>query len=208
MAKASDRKAMANRVLDAALALGLRHPKHEVPVETIAEQAGMTFWQAYRCFSNQENMYRAAISRLVTQIESDFDGAPRDANNVLEAIRRYVRFAALWVRRDSYVRYIQIAMRDRQIEPFLEEAYERRILARFKGGLKSIIRAAGARHGLVILLPETTADTLLKSLETELVLPRLLPRFTEPEAEAVEKIIGRLAAQVMSATYAVGSEAA
>src|SRR5690349_1633751 len=101
---------MTERVLDAALALGLRHPKHEVAVEAIAEQAGMTFWQAYRCFSNQENLYRAAISRLVAQIESGLEASPRDANNVFEAIRLYVRFAAQWVQQDAYVRYIQITM--------------------------------------------------------------------------------------------------
>jgi hypothetical protein len=208
MGRAEERKGMANRVLDAALELGLRHPKSEVAIETIAEQAGLSFWQAYRCFTNQENLYRAAIARLVTRIESDLEEAPRSAANVFEAIRLYVAFAAAVVRRDPYVHYIQIAIRDRRIEPLLEEAYEARIVAKVRNGLEQIVRDAGARHGLVILLPPNVADSLLKTLETELVLPRLLPRFVEPAPGDVEKLVSRLATEAMAATFVVGAQAA
>lgn len=208
MRRVYDKKGMANRVLDAALELGLRHPRGEVAIEVIAEQAGLSFWQAYRCFTNQKNLYRAAVSRLIARIEEDMRSAPASAANVSEAIRLYVGFAAALVQRDAYLQYIQIALRDGQIEPLLEEVYAHRIVAKFRDGLERIVRAGGARHGLVILLPRTVAETLLKSLEAELVLPRLLPGSVEPAADRVEKLVSRLAAQTMGATYALGSQAA
>ena len=204
----SNRNDRASRVIKSALELGLRHPRDEVPIEAIAKNAGMTFWQAHHCFGNLENLYRAAATKLVAEIEADLADAPQSARTVSEGIRSFVTFAADAVQKDAYLRFLRIVIRDRHLEPLLDEMYEKRVLMSFKRGLETIVRSAGDRLGLVILLPQGAARDLLKSLEAELVLPQLLPSFVKPRPEEAITIVQRLATATMALTYPMGSRAA
>src|SRR3954453_12409778 len=94
MGRHIDKAARADQVADAALALLLDNPREAVTFEAIAERAGLNYWQVYRFHGNAKTLFRAAVSRLVRQIETRLRAAPPEAPSVSEGIRRYTAFAA------------------------------------------------------------------------------------------------------------------
>jgi AcrR family transcriptional regulator len=208
MARQIDKAARADQVADAALALFLEHPRDAVTFEAIAERAGLNYWQVYRFHGNARTLFRAAVSRLVQRIETGLRAAPAEAASVSEGVRRYTAFAAELMQDEAYAQFAYLLIRDRCVEPMLEEAYDGRILRTLRVGLEKIVRNSGLRHGLIILLGEAATRNFVKSLEAEFVLPKLLPGYAPPPAEALAAAIKRIADRTVALTYALGSEAA
>jgi len=208
MGRQIDKAARADQVADAALALFLDNPRDAVTFEAIAERAGLNYWQVYRFHGNAGTLFRAAISRLVQRIEMDLRGAPTQAPSVSEGVRRYTAFVADVLRDEAYAQFAYLLIRDRCVEPMLEEAYEGRIARALRAGLEKIVRDAGLKHGLIILLGAAATREFVKSLEAEFVLPKLLPGYAPPSAEALAAAVKRIADRTVALTYALGSEAA
>src|SRR5206468_13133889 len=135
------------------------------------------------------NLFRAAVARLIRRIEARLSAMPTDALSVSEGVRRYTSFAADLMQDEAYAQFAYLLIRDRCVEPMLEEAYESRIARPLRGGLEKIVRTAGLKHDLIILLGEASSREFMKSLEAEFVLPRLLPGFVAPDAEAVNAAV-------------------
>ena len=208
MGRHIDTAARTDKVVDAALALFLEAPRDTVTFEAIAERAGLNYWQVYRFHGNAKALFRAAVSRLVVKIEDELAQAPDEAPSVSEAIRRYTAFAAEVMQDEAYAQFAYLLIRDRCGEPMIEEAYERRIARALRAGLEKIVRNAGLTHGLIILLGEAATRDFVKSLEAELVLPKLLPGFVAPDPEAVAATVRRVADRAVAASYVLGAEAA
>lgn len=208
MSRRIDRTARADRIIDAALELYLERPRDEVTFELLAERAGLKFWQVYNFHGNLKTLFRAAVARLVQQVEDGFAAMPKDAPSVSEAARAYAHFVAAAMQRQAYSQFLYLLIRDRCVEPFLDEAYEQRIARVMRDGLERIIGNAGQRYEMVILLSPAASRDFVKALEVELVLPQLLPNHVPPAREAVDAIVQRIADRVIAASYALGSRAA
>ena len=208
MGRQIDKAARADQVADAALALFLEQPRDAVTFEAIAERAGLNYWQVYRFHGNAKTLFRAAASRLVQRIEAALAAAPSEAASVSEGVRRYTAFAAEVMQDEAYAQFAYLLIRDRCVEPMLEEAYEARIARALRGGLEKIVRNAGLKHGLIILLGAAATRDFVKRLEAEFVLPKLLPGHVAPEAEAVNATVRRIADRTVAASYVLGAEAA
>ena len=208
MGRQIDKAARADQVADAALALLLDNPRDAVTYEAIAERAGLNYWQVYRFHGNTGTLFRAAVSRLVQSIEAGLRAAPAEAASVSEAVRRYTAFAAEIMQDEAYAQFAYLLIRDRCVEPMLEEAYEGRIDRALRSGLEKIVRNAGLKHGLIILLGAAATREFVKSLEAEFVLPKLLPGFVAPNAETISAAIRRIADRTVAASYVLGAQAA
>jgi AcrR family transcriptional regulator len=208
MGRQIDKAARADQVADAALALFLDHPRDAVTFEAIAERAGLNYWQVYRFHGNARTLFRAAVSRLVQRIEAGLRAAPAEAPSVSEGVHRYTAFAAGIMQDEAYAQFAYLLIRERCVEPMLEEAYEGRIARALRGGLEQIVRNAGLKHGLIILLGAAATRDFVKSLEAEFVLPKLLPGHVAPDAEAVSATVRRIADRIVAASYVLGAEAA
>ena len=208
MGRQIDKAARADQVADAALALFLDNPRDAVTFEAIAERAGLHYWQVYRVHGNAKTLFRAAVSRLVQRIESGLRAAPAEAPSVSEGVRRYTAFAAEIMQDAAYAQFAYLLIRDRCVEPMLEEAYEGRIARALRGGLEKVVRNAGLKHGLIILLGAAATRDIVKSLEAEFVLPKLLPGFVAPDAETTGAAVRRIADRTVAASYVLGAEAA
>jgi len=208
MGRQIDKAARADQVADAALALFLDNPRDAVTFEAIAERAGLNYWQVYRFHGNAKTLFRAAVSRLVQRIETGLRAAPAEATSVSEGVRRYTAFAAELMQDEAYAQFAYLLIRDRCVEPMLEEAYESRIARALRGGLEKMVRNAGLRHGLIILLSAAATREFVKSLEAEFVLPKLLPGHVAPDAEATAATVRRIADRTVAASYVLGAEAA
>ena len=208
MGRQIDKAARTDQVVDAALALFLEAPRDAVTFEAIAERAGLNYWQVYRFHGNARALFRAAGSRLVQKIEAALAQAPADAQSVSDGIRRYTAFAAELMQDEAYAQFAYLLIRDRCGEPMLEEAYEARIARALRAGLGKIVRNAGLKHGLIILLGEAATRDFVKSLEAELVLPKLLPGYVAPDPETVAAAVRRIADRAVAASYVLGAQAA
>jgi hypothetical protein len=203
-----DMAARADQVADAALAMFLDHPREAVTLEALAERSGLKYWQVHRFHGNARNLFRAAVARLIRRIEARLSAAPTEALSVSEGVRSYTAFAAEVMQDEAYAQFAYLLIRDRCVEPMLEEAYESRIARPLRGGLETIVRTFGLKHDLMILLGADSSRWFIKSLEAEFVLPRLLPGFVAPEAEAVNAAVRRIADRIVATSYVLGSQAA
>ena len=208
MGRQIDKAARADQVADAALALYLDNPRDAVTFEAIAERAGLNYWQVYRFHGNAKTLFRAAVCRLIRRIETELRAAPTEAPSVCEAIRSYTAYVAGIMQDEAYAQFAYLLIRDRCVEPLLEEAYEGRIVRALRDGLEKIVRNAGLKHGLIILLGTASTREFVKSLEAEFVLPKLLPGFIAPDAETVNAAVRRVADRTVAASYVLGAEAA
>lgn len=203
-----DRTARADQVISAAVELYLELPRNEVTFELLAERAGLKFWQVYRFFGNTKHLFRAAVLRLVRNLEAGLEGMPTESTSVSEAIRCYACFVAEFMQRDAYAQFMYLLIRDGSVEPLLTEIYEKRIAKVLQDGLARAAGNAGQRYDMIVLLSPASTREFVKSLEVELALPRLLPNFVAPPPDVVNAILKRIIDRTVAASYALGAEAA
>jgi hypothetical protein len=202
-----DRLARADRVARATIALLVEDAREEVTLGAVAERAGLSYWQVYRSHGHPKVLFRSAIGNHIRRMEAELRAAPTEAPSVNEGIHNYAAFAAEFMRSELYVQFAYLLIRDRCVEPKLEEGY-RRIMRALRGGLETIVSNAGLNHGLIILLGPDAARELVSSLEAELALPKLLPGYVAPCEDVVAAVIKRIANRTAAASYAQGSRAA
>ena len=208
MALQMEKGVRADQAADAALAMLLEKPRESATIEAVAERAGLTYWQVHRFHGNSGNLYRAAAARLIQKIEALIADAPTQAHALGDGVRRYTMFVAEVMRSEAYAQFAYLLIRDRCVEPLLEEAYETRIAAPLRAGLEKLVRSLGLRQGAMILLGVNSSRQFIKSLEAAFVLPRLLPGFDSADAETASVAIRRVADRVVAESYVLGQQAA
>ena len=202
-----DRLARADRVARATIALLVEDPREAVTLGAVAERAGLSYWQVYRGYGHPKILFRSAIGNLVQRMEAELRAAPTEAPSVHEGIRNYAAFAAEFLQGELYLQFAYLLIRDRCVEPRLEEGY-RRIMRALRGGLETIVGNAGLNHGLIILLGPDAAREFVGSLEAELALPQLLPGYVAPREDVVAAAVKRIANRTAAASHAQESRAA
>jgi AcrR family transcriptional regulator len=182
-----------------ALALYLERPWPNVGIEEIAERLGISYWQVYYSFDGQEDVYKAAVDRLIDRLAHRIAQAPVPGASVNRTIHAYVRHAAAIVGSESYAQLVFLAMRDEHTDLWVKAAYEKKIAGPLRQGLEIAVKHAGHKAGLDMIVLHGASDRYLTMLETALALPRLLRRDEFADGN-FEKAIAETAKEVWSAT--------
>ncbi|WP_221892847.1 TetR/AcrR family transcriptional regulator [Parasphingopyxis marina] len=182
-----------------ALALYLERPWPNVGIEEIAERLGISYWQVYYSFDGQEDVYKAAVDRLIDRLARRIAEAPASCTSVNRTIHAYVRHAAAIVGSEDYARLVFLAMRDEHTDLWVKAAYEKKIAIPLRQGLEIAVKHAGRKAGLDMIVLHGASERYLTMLETALALPRLLRRDAFADGN-FEKTIAETAKEVWSAT--------
>lgn len=166
------RSTIAANVLD----LYLERPWPNVSIDDIAERLGISYWKIYYSFDGQEDIYRAAVNRLVDTIADMDNFTPRTNRSVSQSIQEYVRYAAGIVSSDEYRKLLFLCLRDQHTDPLVKAAYDQRIAEPLCQGLEDTVARAGARAGLDLCVLHGERDSYLTKLEATLALPKMLRR--------------------------------
>jgi AcrR family transcriptional regulator len=189
------RQTIATDVLD----LYLEKPWPNVSIDDIAERLGISYWQVYYAFDGQEDIYRAAVYRLVDTI-ADMDGYEPAANlSVSQSIQDYVRYAAGIVSTDEYRKLLFLCLRDQHTDPFVKAIYDQRIAEPLRQGLEDTVTRAGAQTGMDLCVLNGERDSYLTKLEATLALPKLLRR-DDFVTSHFENTVASTAKNIFSAT--------
>lgn len=200
------RQQIVERVTD----LYLERPWINISIETVAERAGLSFWQVYHSFDGQEDVYRAVVGRLLASIEVEIDAAPRASDTVRATIVDYVDCITTLYLSDDYRGLVFLELRDGPSEPWLAMNVRCRIRKRIRTGLESRIAAAGRRHGLSIVCDGEILERSLAALEANTALTSLLvesvvqDRTTETAKAKVVTDIWRAARNSENTVHAIG----
>ncbi|MGJ8535542.1 MAG: TetR/AcrR family transcriptional regulator [Parasphingopyxis sp.] len=189
------RSSIATEVLD----LYLEKPWPNVSIDEIAERLGISYWQVYYAFDGQEDIYRAAINRLVEMIVNMDSFTPRANLSVSQSIQDYVRYAAGIVGSDEYRKLLFLCLRDQHTDPMVKTAYDQRIAEPLRQGLENTVARAGARTGMDLCILHGERDSYLTKLEATLALPKLLWH-DDFVTSHFENAIASTAKQIFSAT--------
>ena len=189
------RSSIATDVLD----LYLEKPWPNVSIDEIAERLGISYWQVYYAFDGQEDIYRAAVNRLVDMIANMSSFTPKTNLSVSQSIQDYVRYAAGIVSSDEYRKLLFLCLRDQHTDPWVKTAYDQRIAEPLRQGLEITVARAGARTGMDLCVLHGERDSYLTKLEATLALPKLL-RHDDFVTSHVENAIASTAKQIFSAT--------
>ncbi|WP_299321336.1 TetR/AcrR family transcriptional regulator [Parasphingopyxis sp.] len=162
----------------AAAVLPLYMERHwdSFPLDEIAERLDIGYWQIYYSFDGKEEMYRAAVNRLVERLTAHLATAPKILSSVNGTARAYIAQAAEIIGSEDYARLLFFAMRDSHSDPWVHRAYEAKIADPLRSGLEKAVRDAGKAAGLDLILLKGAAEQFLTTLESALALPRLLGR--------------------------------
>ncbi|RED16309.1 TetR/AcrR family transcriptional regulator [Parasphingopyxis lamellibrachiae] len=189
------RAAIADGVLD----LYLEKPWPNVSIDDIAERLGTSYWKIYYSFDGQEDIYRAAINRLVDTITNRDSFTAHSKLSVSQSIQEYIRYAAGIVGSDEYRKLLFLCLRDQHTNPFVKAAYNQKIAEPLCQGLENTIAQAGSRNGLDLYVLHGERDAYLTRLEATLALPKLLGRDNFPNTQ-FENTVATTAKQVFAAT--------
>lgn len=170
-----------------------------LPLDEIAERLEFGYGQIYYAFDGKEDMYRAAVNRLVDRLTAQLAVAPVILPSVNGTVRAYIDRAADIVGSEDYARLLFFAMRDSHSDPWVHRIYETKIAVRLRGGLEDAVRCAGERAGLDLILLQGAAEQFLPTLESALALPRLLGRDAFAEQNC-ERTVAAVARDISAAT--------
>jgi AcrR family transcriptional regulator len=177
------------------------HPFEQLSLNAIAERSGISLWALRYNFDNVERLFRASAQQLIDAvIDAAIYRAPT-APVVLDAIHDYARFVADLVRGEDYRRLLYLVVRNGRHHEWLRQAYEQRVVGGICGTLGAVIRRSGERHGITVLVRDQAARRFHRRLETELVLPALLPSAIDREPVDVDKLLKEIARETFEATY-------
>ena len=172
-------------------------------MQGIAEATGVSLWALRYGFDNVDRLFRAVVADYVRRIQDRlrYDRPARGA--VIDSIHDYAAFLAEAMRSEEYRDFLYLVVRNGNDHNWLQEAYERQIVGNMVRDIDRLVLAAGQSHGTTILLKEGAASRFVKRIETELVLPSLLPPF-RPASSAdgeVSDLVRAMARELFEASY-------
>ncbi|MEM8694759.1 MAG: hypothetical protein AAGE05_01905 [Pseudomonadota bacterium] len=187
------------KIATAVLDLYLERPWPNVGIEEIAERLGIGYWQVYHSFDGQEDMYRAAVTRLVDTLADTLAERPKPCSSINRTIQNYVRYAADIVSMPAYGKLLFLCLRDEHTDPWVKSAYETGIAEPLRRNLETEVAAAGRRNDLRLVMVHNAPNLFLTTLEANLALPKLL-RNDAVAQEHIAQTIAAATKQIFSAT--------
>ncbi|MFC3714238.1 TetR/AcrR family transcriptional regulator [Sphingoaurantiacus capsulatus] len=187
----------------AALPLFLERPIADLTLKGVAEAMGASFWAVYRQYETREVLYRAAVAPLIDEVAAVAARTPRTTASVGAAVGACVRHAVELMQGARYRDMFYLLLRDGAGQDWIEPIYRDRIVGALVRGFEAAVRRAGDQHGLVIGIQPGTSQRVIRTLESNLLLPRLLPNSVPLSDEEVAAARQAAVNGLMAATYAV-----
>ena len=190
-----------DQMLGLAIPTFVNLPYEQLSLQGVADSCGVSLWSLRYHFHNVERLFRAVASRLIDEVVARSAFEPEPGKPVLEAIGAHASFVADLVCSDAYRNLVWFVLRNGRHHPWLENAYDRRIVARICADLESIVLRSGESHGVTILLAAGAARRFHKRIETELVLASLLPAPADAPPPDRDEVAKAAAHEAFAATY-------
>jgi AcrR family transcriptional regulator len=191
------------RIRAAALPLFRQAPPSDATIKRIAEALGASYWSVYRQYDAREALYRDVVSELVGQVGAGISIVRDPALSVSATVHAAVHAIAGLMSKACYRDMLLFVFRDAAAFDWLYELYQANVLERFTKVVEALVLEAGKRHELVIGIEPGAAVRAVRTLETMIVLPRLLPGAISPKTFEVKAALDAAASGLMSATYAI-----
>lgn len=177
------------------------HPYEQLSLQGVADACGASLWAFRYNFANVERLFRAVASHLIDEVVRRSVWTPPTGRPVLETLGAHAAFLADLFESEAYRNLLYFVLRNGRHHPWLEQAYDQRIVGRICGDIEKLVLESGGRHGVTILLNEGAARRLYKRLETELVLSTMLPAHGNGPPVDREELIRSAARAAFEATY-------
>lgn len=177
------------------------HPYEHLSLQGVADACGASLWAFRYNFANVERLFRAVASHLIDDVVRRSDWTAPPGRPVLETLAAYAGFLADLFESEPYRNLLYFVLRNGRHHPWLEKAYDQRIVDRICGDIEKLVLDSGERHGVTILLNEGGARRFFKRLETELVLSTMLPAHGNGPPVDREELIRSVAREAFEATY-------
>jgi len=189
-------------LLDRVAAHLVDRPYEHLCFSRIAEECDVSLWALRYNFGNADRLFRAMASHLIDKVVAQAPVAPpKGPASVMEALLRHARALAGLMESEDYRRLAYFVLRNGGHHSWLETAYEERMTAKLCADIEEAVLCAGERRGETILMRSGAAHSLFKSLETSIVLARLLPARGVVGPDEREDIVIRATRQAFASTY-------
>ena len=179
----------------------INHPFEHLSLQGIADACGVSLWALRYNFDNAERLFRAVATHLIDQVAAAAGYEAELGASVRTAIAGHAAFLADLFDSEAYRGLAFLVVRNGRHHRWLEEAYEKRVVARICADFEAMVQQAGLNGGSPILVRAGVARRYFKRLETELVLSRLLPALVDGSEADREGAIKAAAAQAFEGTY-------
>jgi AcrR family transcriptional regulator len=187
----------------AALPFFLARPMADMTLRGVAEAMGVSFWTVYRQYETRESLYRAAVMPLLDEVAAAAARFPRLTTSVGAAVAACVRHSVELMQRSRYRDVFYLLLRDGASQDWLEPIYRERIVGTLVRGFETAVRRAGDQHGLVIGVRPGASQRVIRTLESTILVPRLLPNSVPLSDEELAAARQAAINMLMTATYAV-----
>jgi AcrR family transcriptional regulator len=189
------------RMIEAVRAQLVDHPFEQLGLNGIAEAADLSLWALRYHFENVDGLFRTVAHDLIERVAGAVDYQEPPAGAVVDAIRDYGAFVAELMQGRDYRDLVYLVIRNGRHHLWLKHSYEERVVGRICRTLEEVIRRAGERHGVTVLLREHAARRFHSRIEAELVLASLLPPTEGQEPADLGKLLRDIARDTFEATY-------
>lgn len=187
----------------AALPMFLERPITDLTLKAVAEAMGASFWPVYRQFETREALYRASVTPLLESVAAAALRCPRVTTSVGAAVVACVRHASELMQHSAYRDIFFLLLRDGASQDWIEPIYRERIVGALVRGFEAAVRRAGDQHGLVIGIRPGASQRIIRTLESTILVPRLLPNSVPLSDEELAAARQAAISALMAATYAV-----
>ena len=199
----AEREQLRSDIRAAALPLFLERPATDMTLRGVAEAMGASFWTVYRQYETREALYRAAVTPLLDAVAAAAGRTPRVTTSVGAAVTACVRHAVELMQRSRYRDVFFLLLRDGASQDWIEPIYRERIVGGLVRGFEAAVRRAGDQHGLVIGIRPGSSQRVIRTLESTILVPRLLPNSVPLSDEELAAARQAAINTLMAATYAV-----
>ena len=177
------------------------HPYEHLSLQGVADACGASLWAFRYNFANVERLFRAVAGHLIDEVIRRSKYRAPAGKPVLETIADHAAFLADLFEGEAYRNLLYFVLRNGRHHPWLEKAYDQRIVSRICADIERLVLDSGGRHGVTILMNAGAARRFYKKLETELVLTTLLPAAGNGPPVERDEIIKAAAREAFQATY-------
>lgn len=200
---AVEREKFREQIRAAALPLFLERPVTDLTLRAVAEAMGASFWPVYRQYETREALYRAAVTPLLETVAAGAARMPRVTTSVGAAVHACVRHAVDLMQRSRYRDVFFLLLRDGASQDWIEPIYRERIVGTLVRGFDAAVRKAGDQHDMVIGIRPGVSQRVIRTLESTILVPRLLPNSVPLSDEELTAARQAAVNTLMAATYAV-----
>jgi len=188
-------------LLRRATSLLVNHPFEHLSLQSVADACGASLWALRYNFDNVERLFRAVATHLIDEVVAAATFQPDPDASIHAAIAGHAAFLAALFDGEAYRGLAFLVVRNGRHHRWLEEAYEKRVVARICADFEAMVQRAGLNGGAPILVRTGVARRYFKRLETELVLARLLPALADGLEADREAVVKAAAMQAFEGTY-------